>query len=67
MNGRIVGVQASLGDLVQAGQPVITLEAMKMEHVHTAPIGGRVKSLPASPGDQVSAGRLLAEIEKVEP
>jgi geranyl-CoA carboxylase alpha subunit len=67
MNGRIVGLQASLGDLVQAGQPVITLEAMKMEHVHTAPIGGRVKSLPASPGDQVSAGRLLAEIEKVEP
>ena len=67
MNGRVVGVQASLGDLVQAGQPVITLEAMKMEHVHTAPIGGRVKSLPASPGDQVSTGRLLAEIEKVEP
>jgi geranyl-CoA carboxylase alpha subunit len=67
MNGRVVGVQASLGDLVQAGQPVITLEAMKMEHVHTAPMGGRVKSLSASPGEQVSAGRLLAEIEKVEP
>jgi geranyl-CoA carboxylase alpha subunit len=67
MNGRIVSVSAALGDLVAAGQPVITVEAMKMEHVHTAPIGGRLKSLAAVVGDQVAAGRLIAEIEKVEP
>ena len=63
MNGRVVAVHVAVGDEVKAGEPVITLEAMKMEHVHAAPITGRVKSLNAAMGDQVAAYRVVAEIE----
>ncbi|QCI68020.1 acetyl/propionyl/methylcrotonyl-CoA carboxylase subunit alpha [Phreatobacter stygius] len=66
MNGRVMAVQAAVGDLVQAGQPIITLEAMKMEHVHTAPITGRVAAILAELGDQVSIGRLVAEVEPAD-
>jgi geranyl-CoA carboxylase alpha subunit len=41
MNGRVVAVLVKQGERVTAGQPVITLEAMKMEHVHSAPISDR--------------------------
>ncbi len=66
MNGRVVAVHVAVGDEVKAGQPVMTLEAMKMEHVHAAPIAGRVKSLNAAMGDQVAAYRIVAEIESGE-
>jgi len=62
MNGRVVAVQVSVGQPVRAGQPVLTLEAMKMEHVHAAPIDGVVKALHVGAGDQVSARRVVAEI-----
>jgi geranyl-CoA carboxylase alpha subunit len=64
MNGRIVAVHATVGDDVTAGQPLVTLEAMKMEHVHTAPIAGRLVEVTIAPGEQVTTGRLLAAIEK---
>ncbi len=64
MNGRVVAVHVAVGDSVKAGQPVLTLEAMKMEHVHSAPVSGKVTSLSAAMGDQVSAYRVVAEIEK---
>ncbi len=63
MNGRIVAVHAALGDLLEAGQSVFTLEAMKMEHTHTAPIAGRLTRLDAALNDQVGAARVVAEIE----
>ena len=40
MNGRVVAVLAKVGDTVEAGAPLVTLEAMKMEHVHGAPRAG---------------------------
>ena len=64
MNGRVVAVHVAVGDTVKAGQPVLTLEAMKMEHVHSAPVSGRVTSLSATMGEQVTAFRVVAEIEK---
>jgi geranyl-CoA carboxylase alpha subunit len=64
MNGRIVAVHAAVGDEVAAGQPLVTLEAMKMEHVHTAPVAGKVVEIAVSPGEQVTTGRRLAAIEK---
>jgi geranyl-CoA carboxylase alpha subunit len=67
MNGRVVAVQVSVGQHVSAGQPVITLEAMKMEHVHAAPIAGTVKALHVSAGDQVAARRVVAEIVASTP
>ena len=63
MNGRVVAVQVAVGDVVRAGQPMVTLEAMKMEHVHGAPLAGRVTALHVSVGDQVAARRVVAEIE----
>ena len=62
MNGRVVAVHVAVGDLVKAGQPVITLDAMKMEHVHAAPIAGRVTALNAAMGEQVEIYRVIAEI-----
>ncbi|HSB22725.1 MAG TPA: acetyl-CoA carboxylase biotin carboxylase subunit [Burkholderiaceae bacterium] len=67
MNGRVVAVQVAVGQQVHAGQPIVTLEAMKMEHVHAAPIGGTVKALHVGVGDQVAARRVVAEIEPTMP
>jgi geranyl-CoA carboxylase alpha subunit len=66
MNGRVVAVHVAVGDEVKAGQPVITLDAMKMEHVHAAPISGRVKALHAALSEQVAVYRIVAEIEKLD-
>ncbi len=63
MNGRVVALQVSIGDVVSAGQPLLTLEAMKMEHVHAAPCAGRVAALHVSLGEQVTAHRVVVEIE----
>ncbi len=67
MNGRVVALQVAVGDVVAAGQPLLTLEAMKMEHVHAAPCAGRVAALHVSPGDQVAAHRVVVEIEPAAP
>ena len=63
MNGRVVALQVAVGDTVAAGQPLLALEAMKMEHVHTAPCAGRVAALHVSLGEQVVAHRVVVEIE----
>ncbi|GHC85473.1 3-methylcrotonyl-CoA carboxylase subunit alpha [Pseudorhodoferax aquiterrae] len=63
MNGRVVAVLAAVGEAVQAGQALVTLEAMKMEHIHAAPRAGRLVALHVKAGDQVAAQRVVAEIE----
>ena len=63
MAGRVVALLVAEGDTVAAGQPVLTLEAMKMEHVHLAPCAGTVVALLASLGEQVAAQRVLAEVK----
>ncbi|RTM09444.1 MAG: biotin/lipoyl-binding protein, partial [Bradyrhizobiaceae bacterium] len=62
MNGRVVAVLVKPGDRVAAGQPVLTLEAMKMEHVHKAGIDGVVAAIDVAEGEQVTTGRIVAEI-----
>ncbi|MDB5871189.1 MAG: Methylcrotonyl-CoA carboxylase biotin-containing subunit, partial [Ramlibacter sp.] len=62
MNGRVVAVLAAVGQRVEAGQPLMALEAMKMEHLHAAPGAGIVKALHVAAGDQVATGHVLAEI-----
>ena len=62
MNGRVVAVLVKPGDRVIAGQPVLTLEAMKMEHVHKAGIDGIVVAIDVAEGEQVITGRIVAEI-----
>ena len=63
MNGRVVAVLVKQGERVEAGQPVMTLEAMKMEHVHTAPISGTIAAIDIAEGEQVTTGKLVVEIE----
>ncbi len=62
MNGRIVAVAVVAGDRVRAGQTLLTLEAMKMEHPHVATVSGEVIALHAAVGQQVQAGRVVVEI-----
>ncbi len=63
MNGRVVAVLVKPGEKVAAGQPVMTLEAMKMEHVHTASVAGTVSSINVAEGEQVTTGKIVVEIE----
>jgi geranyl-CoA carboxylase alpha subunit len=62
MNGRVVAVLVKPGEQVVLGQPVMTLEAMKMEHVHTAGVAGMVSSIDVAEGEQVTTGKIVAEI-----
>ncbi|MDP9102685.1 MAG: biotin/lipoyl-binding protein, partial [Pseudomonadota bacterium] len=63
MPGRIVSVGAEAGARVAKGQPIVTLEAMKMEHALTAPFDGKLVELTVKVGDHVSEGVTLARIE----
>jgi acetyl/propionyl-CoA carboxylase alpha subunit len=63
MPGSVTKVAATVGDLVTAGQPLIWLEAMKMEHTIAAPTGGVLAELNVSAGQQVDVGAVLARIE----
>jgi biotin carboxyl carrier protein len=62
MPGRVVRVEARVGDSVRAGQVLVVLEAMKMEHTLRAPHDGTVGEVDCSPGDQVEAGAVLVVI-----
>lgn len=65
MPGTVVRIAEGLteGTTVQAGQPLLWLEAMKMEHRITAPVTGRLTALNAVPGQQVAVGSLLAVVQ----
>ncbi len=63
MNGTVVAVSVAAGDTVTAGQTLAVLEAMKMEHAHTAPLDGTVTAVHVTPGTQVTAHGILIEIE----
>jgi propionyl-CoA carboxylase alpha chain len=62
MPGSVVAVHCAVGDEVSAGQHVLALEAMKMQHTIFAPYDGVVAELPVSAGDQVTAGTVLAVV-----
>ena len=63
MPGSILAVHVAAGQSVEAGDPIATLEAMKMEHAVVAPIAGTVAELAARAGDQVARGDVLAVVE----
>ncbi|MCC8928709.1 biotin carboxylase N-terminal domain-containing protein [Rhodococcus sp. I2R] len=62
MPGSVVRVAAAQGDAVTAGQPILWLEAMKMEHTVTAPADGIVAELNVAAGQQVEVGQVLAVV-----
>jgi geranyl-CoA carboxylase alpha subunit len=63
MNGRVVAVNASVGDTAEPGKALVVLEAMKMEHALSVPQSARVKAVHVAPGEQVAPGHLLLELE----
>ena len=62
MNGQVVALPVQQGDAVAAGQVLLVIEAMKMEHSIVAPLDGQVGSLLVELGAQVAPGQVLAEI-----
>ncbi|MBJ70906.1 MAG: 3-methylcrotonyl-CoA carboxylase [Sandaracinus sp.] len=64
MPGAVVKVNVAEGDAVEAGQVLMVMEAMKMEHAVTAPHAGKVAELHVGEGDQVDADALLAVVEE---
>lgn len=63
MPGLIVRLHVAVGDTVEAGQPVVVMEAMKMENELRAQAPGRVKAIHAQPGKAVEKGTTLVELE----
>ncbi len=66
MPGTVVRLAAAVGDEVAAGQPLLWLEAMKMEHLIAAPAAGIVAELPVAAGQQVEVGSVLAVVKPEE-
>jgi len=66
MPGTVIRVGATVGQHVAAGQPLLWLEAMKMEHVISAPAAGILADLPVAAGQQVEVGSVLAVVKPEE-
>jgi propionyl-CoA carboxylase alpha chain len=64
MPGSVVAVHVEVGGVVAEGQPLLVVEAMKMQHTVVAPRAGTVTELAASVGQQVEAGAVLAVVEE---
>ena len=62
MPGRVIALRAAEGASVEAGAPVVVIEAMKMEHAVVSPISGTLTRLAVAEGQQVQRGDLLAEV-----
>ncbi|MCX4543468.1 acetyl/propionyl/methylcrotonyl-CoA carboxylase subunit alpha [Streptomyces sp. NBC_01565] len=67
MPGTVTVVKVSVGDKVTAGQSLLVVEAMKMEHVISAPHAGIVAELDVSPGTTVAMDQVLAVVTPEEP
>ena len=66
MPGVVLDVRCAVGDTVTAGQVLVVLEAMKMEHHISAPVDGTVTEVPIAVGEQLENGALLLNIEEPE-
>jgi biotin carboxyl carrier protein len=62
MPGKVTQLVVKAGQTVAKGAPLLTLEAMKMEHALTAPLDGKVEEVTVKVGDQVSEGALLVRL-----
>lgn len=66
MPGRVVAVRAPEGRRVRAGEPIVVIEAMKMEHAVAAPIDGTVERVAVREGQQVERGAVVAEVSGID-
>ena len=63
MQGTIVKVMVAVGDTVEAGDPIVVLEAMKMENNVCAEKSGTIAEVRVAEGDSVGGGDVVAVIE----
>lgn len=66
MPGTVLLVKAAEGDRVTAGQPLVVVEAMKMEHTLTAPADGVLAELRVRPGQTVELDAIVARVTPCE-
>ncbi len=66
MPGRVIGIPRAEGASVREHEPVVVIEAMKMEHAVVAPLSGTVTRLAVRVGEQVQRGDELAEVSAKE-
>jgi acetyl-CoA/propionyl-CoA carboxylase biotin carboxyl carrier protein len=66
MPGLVVDILVEAGDRVEAGQPVVVVEAMKMQNALTAPLAGTVAAIAVPAGTAVDTGQLLLAIRPDE-
>jgi 3-methylcrotonyl-CoA carboxylase alpha subunit len=66
MPGIVARVMVAAGDRVTKGQPLVAVEAMKMEHLVRAPRDGRVKSVRIAAGEMVAGGVPLVELDPAD-
>jgi biotin carboxyl carrier protein len=64
MPGTVIRVLVAAGDHVTGRQPLVVLEAMKMESPLVAPYDATVKAVHVAEGDRVAGGALLVELEE---
>lgn len=64
MHGNIVDVLVSIGDRIEAGQALIVMEAMKMEHQLRAELSGVVDAIHVQPSEQVESNKILIELRE---
>jgi biotin carboxyl carrier protein len=67
MPGLVVQILTHEGEEVEAGHPLVVVEAMKMQNALVAPLKGRVRVIPVTPGTAVESGQLLLAITPEEP
>ena len=63
MPGSVVDIFVKAGDTIKAGDPVLVIEAMKMENEVPAPVSGTVKAVHVTKGDRVNPDEALVQIE----
>jgi biotin carboxyl carrier protein len=66
MPGKVLKILVAEGDQVEAGQPLITVEAMKMETTLAAEGAARIKRIPVSEGQMIDAGAVLMELSPLD-
>ena len=64
MPGKVIQVLVKVGDTVESGDPLVVLEAMKMEQTLRAPHAGTIVEVRVQPDDQVDAGAILVGLEE---
>lgn len=64
--GVFVETRVAVGDAVEAGQPLVVIEAMKMQNEIQAPLSGTITAIHFNAGDRVEKGDLVVEYDPVE-